>query len=217
MKKILQKIFGLKKEKVNLKEAGYKAVEVVSNVLVSMGVKHHIDFGTLLGHVRNRDFISHDLDVDFAVYEDCDFFVLKKALIDKGLKFERCFVYGDAITEITMTYKNTTIDFFKNICQDDNQHHYFYGRFDKSLKYPHRTKQAVKCVRPAVTGTKVEKFAGLVDVAVPLNAEDLLERTYGADWRIPNPNWKCDFSSRFLTVMPNYGKKLTTLKNPSIS
>jgi hypothetical protein len=36
MKKILQKIFGLKKEKVNLKEAGYKAFEVVSNVFVSM-------------------------------------------------------------------------------------------------------------------------------------------------------------------------------------
>lgn len=212
MKKFFKKMFGLGKGDVKLNELGYDALRTVSDLLGRAGCKHHIDFGTLLGCVRNGDFISYDLDVDFSVYEDCDFFSLKESLLSGGLKFVHCFSYDGEVTELTMKYKNVTIDFFKNFREGDVQYYYFYGRFDKSLKYPHRTKQAVRCVRPIVDGTKKEKFAGLVDVSVPLNAEALLERAYGAGWRMPDPGWKSDLGNGFLTVMPHLGKKQKVLK-----
>lgn len=202
-----------KNDTAKLAKRGYEALSVVSGLLDRTGYQYHIDFGTLLGCIRHEDFINYDLDIDFSVYEDCDFVFLKKLLSSQGLKFVHCFSYDGKITELTMSYKNVSIDFFKNFREDDKQHYYFYGRFDKSLKYPHRTKQAVRCIRPLVTDTRKKKFAELIDVSIPINAEDLLERAYGADWRIPNPDWKCDFGDKFLTIMPCLGKKQKVLKS----
>ncbi len=212
MNNIFKRIFGTKKkDEKKLDETGYRALKIVSDTLTRLGYKHHVDFGTLLGQIREGGFISHDLDIDFSVYEDCDFIVLKQALQAEGLKFVHGFLYEGHVTEITMTYKHITIDFFKCFCGDEEQYYFLYGRFDKSFRYPHGTKQAVKCITPKVTGTKKEKFAGQVDISVPINAEDLLEREYGADWRVPNPNWSINLSDEHLRVMSVLGRKIKKL------
>ena len=81
MNNIFKRIFGTKKkDEKKLDETGYRALKIVSDTLIRLGYKHHVDFGTLLGQIREGGFISHDLDIDFSVYEDCDFIVLKQAL-----------------------------------------------------------------------------------------------------------------------------------------
>jgi phosphorylcholine metabolism protein LicD len=44
-----------------------------STILTQYGVRHWLDYGTLLGAIRDNDIIPWDFDVDFTVpFEDCE-------------------------------------------------------------------------------------------------------------------------------------------------
>ena len=68
----LLKKFDLEQDKSvlnNIHEALFHALEVLASLLKAEGIKYWLDFGTLLGAVRDNDFIPWDDDIDIAILE----------------------------------------------------------------------------------------------------------------------------------------------------
>ena len=72
------------------KEAGVKNLKDVKKIMDKNKITFWLTFGTLLGAIRNKDWISYDDDIDLMVYNE-DFLpeynILKKEFIENGFIF----------------------------------------------------------------------------------------------------------------------------------
>lgn len=190
---------------------GAAVLAALDRALTPRGIRFCVDFGTLLGLVRERGLLKHDGDMDIAVAGDTDPQILSEALEKAGFAFRRGFVYKGAVTELTFARGGIDVDFFWNF-GDGARHWYFVcGRFDKSIRYPHGAKQIKKCFRPASGGLVREKFLG-VEVACPVNAEQWLEREYGPGWRVPDAAWTIDPADPNRVLMDGFAWKFGNLR-----
>ncbi|WP_337660461.1 adenylyltransferase/cytidyltransferase family protein [Anderseniella sp. Alg231-50] len=143
--------------------------------------KAFLSDGTLLGFVRENDFIAGDSDIDLAMFaEDYDAsvidsvaragFVLTKqsGAEENGLSLK--FHDGQTGIDLTLFYTNAS-----------GHHCYVYQRRNRvRYSFP-----AFK-LQPAV-------FQGM-PVMCPADAERMLEVQYGPDWRTPSKYWSYAFS-----------------------
>lgn len=79
----------------------------------SQGILIWLDFGTLLGVVRNNGVIEHDFDMDFAILDEdlIGLEILFSNLEKKGYKKTREFYYDGKLVEYSYSYKGLNIDF----------------------------------------------------------------------------------------------------------
>lgn len=174
-----------KKEAVNV-------LKLYSDAMISNNIKFWIDYGTLLGYYREKDFIKHDFDLDTSAwFEDHD--RIKEVLEKNG--FERVRYYylknRDGIEEC---YKHrdymTTIDVFYYFNEDDKSYCFSFQPMVSMTKKYHLNKiqqsKARKWVFDKITLMPAE-FKG-VKVYVPQNTGKYLESTYGENFMTPIPN-----------------------------
>ncbi len=150
-------------------------------------------FGTLLGFVRDGDFIKWDLDIDIGIIDN-DLFswtILENAMEKYGFKKIKQFTYKDKITEQTYVWNNCTVDFFlfmkKNNGLYINRYYRAIGKtYNSDLEYSLR----YICV-PEIKQTKPLYLKGM-NFPIPENYEKHLEYIYGKNWMVPDPNFKKD-------------------------
>jgi hypothetical protein len=148
-------------------------------------------YGTLLGYVRERNYIGHDIDFDSAyVSREVDgaaaareMQAIADTLIDRGYSVT---AHPPALHLHDPDDDSVRIDLF----------HTYFGA-DGSLRLPF-----------GIAGTSTfreEDWQGLERVSfsegrpyVPVAAEKLVEHLYGSDWREPKPgfNWRLDRTAR---------------------
>ena len=85
-------------KKIN-KEKSLENLQIVKQVLDSNGIEFFLTFGTLLGAVREHDFINHDEDIDIAIKEEYrnPFLSILPELFEKGfalVRFDRNGLYS---------------------------------------------------------------------------------------------------------------------------
>lgn len=191
---------------IKLSAHGQDVLACVNKALSEARITYYVDFGTLLGMMREHDFIKHDTDIDISVPQKTDPMDLYNVLTAAGFSFARGFMYEGQITELTFSIHGIDVDFFWNFCDDEKQWYYFYGRFDTSLKYPHGSKQAMKCFRCKVENVVRDKFLG-IETFRPTNYSQLLEREYGPTWGTINAAWAIDQNDPNRVILPGFAYK----------
>lgn len=158
---------------------------------------HHLDFilffGTLLGAIREQDFISHDEDIDIAMsITDLEHF---KSLL---------FVLRENGFEVARFERRGLMSIIRNGEYIDI---YFFTPYAKDNRLS--TCICELCEVKYINNTTQMEFQGEM-YTVPQDSEELLNFFYGKDWRTPIPmfNFKMNKLERVIAFTIQYIKAL---------
>ena len=173
-----------------LKKEGLLIIQKVEQALKTSGLCYFADYGTLLGIIRDHDFIKWDLDIDYGliVGEEFDWKYFERNMNSHGFTKKREFILNNKISEQTYSCGNLTVDFFGHTLLSDKMFgHIFFRKQDYiyKSKYDFHVDQVSYS---KVTTTKSILFNG-IQVTVPTNSEKYLESIYSSNWRTPVKDW----------------------------
>ena len=162
----------------NEEEQIFRALKVSNEIFeAQFSKKLFICYGTLLGCIRNNDFIPHDDDVDVCFLADGqgldaavdEFRQVIKTLTDIGQR-----IVFDSGGQFHWLVQETWLDIFMAWMEGDKLYMYNAGGiFSRNQIYP-----LGEC-----------EFKGR-QVLIPNDAEAMLELIYGPRWRIPDPSFQ---------------------------
>jgi SAM-dependent methyltransferase len=146
-----------------------------------------VTFGTLLGAIREGDYIGHDNDFDVAYVSRersgpaaaAELVAVARTLIDRGYRVEAMSSCLHVVDEARSKYR---IDIF---------HTYFDA--DGELQHPFGYAGTTPVTDQEWEGTREIDFSG-GRALVPVRSEELLAAMYGDDWRQPKTgfDWKIE-------------------------
>lgn len=175
------------------KKEAVHVLKLYSDAMINNNIKFWIDYGTLLGYYREKDFIKHDFDLDTGAWYD-DHERIKEVLEKNG--FERVrYYYLKNCDGMEECYKHrdymTTIDVFYYFNENDKSYCFSFKPLVSMRKKHHLNKiqpsKAIKWTFDKITLTS-SIFKG-IKVYVPQNAEKYLESTYGETFMTPISNF----------------------------
>ena len=171
-----------------------EALRLFVKCMEEQDVKYTLAFGTILGAIRERGFIKHDLDIDTAMWID-DF---KPQMVDALERAGFTWLYsykvddGKLGREDTFIYQGVRIDVFYFFPPVDQLPYCCDFLMEQGMTPRQRLPRRVEIPYSRVR-RKVD-FEGM-EVYVPDNAEEFCEFRYGADYMTPNPNWRWEGES----------------------
>jgi phosphorylcholine metabolism protein LicD len=168
-----------------------KDLEIALKVIKEMNLRIFLEGGTLLGAIREKDFLSHDCDFDFGILRKEFSKDSQKELIAKlttvqdftfkGYEckaFKQRVEFGDRpyMIKFWSKYAHWNTDFW---IFEETETEYYHRGWCGYFYFPK------ECLN---TLDEIE-FLGL-KVLVPHNPELYLQCIYGKNWKIPNPKFK---------------------------
>ena len=148
-------------------------------------------YGTMLGAVREGDFISHDNDFDTSYISrettpekvKNEFLEICNFLINKGYKLHvkdtHTWVYVE--NKISFYFK---LDIFVTYFNEKGYYEVTYGYHGPALK---KTSEFFEFSEINLSDYQIE---------VPVNYRDILKQLYGKNWEVPDPGFKHDEDTR---------------------
>lgn len=162
----------------------------IIDVCNTLAVPYHIDYGTLLGLVREGDLIPWDNDMDMSIMAD-DVEAFRK--IFRVLRLRGWRINGDGYCNHSAhaAWEQGSLRSIKI----RNRNFLFFGRgrivMDVFVKYPHGDHAwwklagvVCRAEQRYFEGHETIEYAGR-QVRVPRDYEKYLEYLYGSDWRTP--------------------------------
>ena len=169
----------------------------------SLGIDYFICFGTLLGAIREQDFIKHDDDLELGVFSDQYYSQLAWKFAEIGFKKQyRYYMAGSSIPNEGFVEKYS-----------DGQIHFdlfVFSRNDKNiwcwsyLKDEADVLTAIKLQWPN-SGLKSISFQNL-DVPAPCNPQGFLEALYGEGWSRPCVYWDDTLAGNIAEIDKTHGR-----------
>ena len=182
-----------------LMQNGLKVLQRFDKCLTENGIEYTLAFGTLLGAVREKGFIKHDLDVDVCVWGDQYTPLIPEILEAEGFKPIHTFIVDDGGLGREETYQcdGVAIDIFY-IQEDGGKYPYYCGygtigntpTFRQSMR-EYGSVRARKMDIPMTRERVKTPFEG-IDLYIPSNAHEILQFIYGEDYMTPNASWEMD-------------------------
>lgn len=209
---LLRKLFRAKYKAKRQKEAkwrienfhkhGLEALDAFNSCMNEHHYSYSLAFGTMLGAIREGDFIPHDDDLDFAMWiNDYDDNLINH-LKSYGFKLKHSFsINDDSIgKEDTFEFKGVLLDIFyfykettgKSYCCDFINQPDCHSRLSSIRK--HGGLLPRKIYVPLGNDTIDIDFKG-IKVKVPRNYHEILTCRYGSDYMTPKPDWKPETDS----------------------
>ena len=171
-----------------------ECLELVKETLDKEDLEFWLDYGTLLGAVREKDFIAHDLDIDFGMMYSNSEEKIENAFKKVGISKYREFVLDGKVVEQTYNYKGLCFDIFYYF--SDEKHMWTYGFTYKNNKLE-KVSYDNKDVSKGFQGMKyfvkkrgLEKleFKG-IEYCVPEDPRGYLQENYGPSYMTPVKEW----------------------------
>lgn len=203
LKKLLKPIYKAcvlnplqKMESHKFNKNALNVIQEFDSCMTKNGFDYFLIFGSLLGAVREHGFISHDFDIDVAMWHDDFSDDMIQKLADAGFVLDHKYEVdgGRKALEMTFVKDGVGIDVF-----------FYYPPIDE---YPYTT---VFFAGKDTVGVEdsIKKYGGMIPVRyqapltkeyervpfeslmlpIPKTAHQILACTYGDSYMIPNPNW----------------------------
>ena len=221
----IKKITGYKESKLQKKVVLYRkrkrgratkkimdiyAIELLSNlfeVAKENEVLLWVEFGTLLGAYREKDFISHDYDIDTGMYANDYSFLFEDELLNRGFSKKRALYQKNVLTgeyfltEVTFEYKDLSVDIFFSFRESEkNRKVYVYGYENEQASKEHKY-NVREYLLPMIGELKPLKIKSL-SVMGPAKPVETLKEIYGESFMIPDPLWNTTQSKLNVKLYP---------------
>lgn len=172
-----------------IRKDGLRAIEHLHKCLEGEDVLFFVDYGTLLGLVREGKLLDHDLDIDMGVIVNSNNTRsrVRRALMSGGFKAKFEFYLNDLIAEDSYTWKKVKLDVIYYEANDDKcVSHLFYCKPGKTYLPGHADTVGIE--HPLLEGTNVLEVNGY-QLNAPSDPEAWLAVKYGENWRVPDKGW----------------------------
>ena len=183
-----------RKRNTNLTVECYDIIKKVSVCFTQNEVRFFLDFGTLLGFVREGKLFSHDLDVDFGILPltnpQEEKLKIRTILCGIGYQLKEYYCVNGDVKEETYVSKNAHFDvyYYERDMNTNNLFCYIFCRID-GVHYNSKYEFSAGRYMYNIDIIPEHKRINGIDVMIPKNAEELLVLKYGATWRVPNKYW----------------------------
>ena len=170
---------------------GKETLFIIKEVLDKHSVSYWLDYGTLLGAIREDNLINHDSDIDIAIFYNDFTIEIEKDLTKRGFvkKKQYKLEFSGRIVEQTYEYRNVNIDLFFYLKHSDTITGYsFYAHtsFEKAMK----TLGGLYTIETKFKFEGIDKYSFLgTYFNVPKDPISYLKQHYGTNYFIPDPNW----------------------------
>lgn len=191
----LKALIGKRRNRIFRKNA-LRVIREFTLCLEENNIPYTIAFGTLLGAIREKGFIKHDLDIDLAMWRDERPDNLFQILSEAGFELAHTFSVEDGKLGLEETYikEGVGIDvfyFFSAI--NDYPYCCDFFTLEGTATYEASMKKfgrvlARRIELPMIRERRLVDFENL-KLYAPTNANELLAFRYGQDYLIPNPDW----------------------------
>ncbi len=198
------------KQKKALRKHGLEALLKIKETTHELGIKYWLDFGTLLGAIRDGDFIYDDLDLDIGMFLDEYTPNLEHCLSKKGFRKIECFLIdkGNYGRKEAYSYKGVVVDiFFYTRTGNYIYCHGFRARDDKNLiemLYEEKTFLVREVTFP---------FNGLTNInflghhfSIPKNYDSYLKAYYGENYLRNDRNWNSSMAKNVKVLNDKEGE-----------
>ena len=172
---------------------GPHVMERVFEALARHNVVAFADFGTLLGIVRDDNFVPNEQDIDIGVYAtENEISLIRDELVRADCHLWREYRIGEKVVEQSWYYMGRTgsgIKFDVNFYDDHGDSistHLFFRYPEKN--YPSGIRNVVQMQYSKPSGFHTRTFKG-IELNIPNEPEQLLEEKYGKSWKVPDPSW----------------------------
>ena len=174
-----------------IQKNGAEALVELQKTLTNLNIPCFADFGTLLGLVREGEFLAHDLDVDVGamVKGDAEKRRIRAELERAGFELYRQYLFEDSVVEESYVWKQVKLDIhYYSVAKNGATTYLFYRK--KKSRYFGNVRDVVEMSYSPI-GKLALRYMPKLGAAVymPENAEQLLEEKYGQSWRIPDSGW----------------------------
>jgi len=168
-----------------------KLLNDITNILDEHKVKYWLDFGTLLGVVRENRILPWDDDIDISIFEEDEKVMLEKVL--PAIKNAKYRAYTRRLKENVGPLKEGNIRSFKI---RNNRFFFFRGyvKLDIFIMYKHQESlywyelgEPHALPQNLVSEFKMIDFNGK-KYRIPKDYDTYLTHHYG-DWKTPNPDY----------------------------
>lgn len=173
------------------REIAKENLQIFYSIIEETDIKYGLIYGTLLGAIRENNFIEHDEDIDIFVLSEykSDFLRLLGQLKMEGLELVR---YNNDV--ISLMRKNEYIDIFFYVSRNKfgfKKIRVLNNNYEIDAKYLEQIK-------------KID-FLGM-NISVPQDSEGLLVKIYGKNWKIPIINFNAKpnaFHAKVISLFPS--------------
>ena len=195
-----------KKQQLFLKNAPY-ALKIINEAFKELNVFYWLEYGTLLGAIRDQDIIGHDYDIDLGLFLDDHSGDIQTILEKHGLKKKKVFLIDDGAygREETYVYKNISIDLFYFIKTDNNFYSHSF-RNEEGKSWPKTIEDngglLVEEVYFPYSGFSKMIFLG-EQYSIPDNYHEHLKAHYGENYLIKDASWDYRLMAKNITILKN--------------